>query len=73
MCRRVYLIIIFTLHIRPMIAYSSYVENVGYLRDIRRLESLQHRWTHEVEAMSQMAYVDWLKFYKLFYVKGHLI
>ena len=40
-----FMVSLFVSHIRPLIDYCSCVWNVGYLADVRRLESLQRRWT----------------------------
>ena len=51
-CRgRDFMTILFVSHIRPVIDYCSCLYNVGYLGDMRRLESLQRRWTREVDGM----------------------
>ena len=45
-CRsKVFMVSLFVSHIRPIIDYGSCLWNVGYLQDVRRLESLQRRWT----------------------------
>ena len=60
-------------HIRPLIEYASCVWNVGYLRDSRRVESLQQRWTREVVGMNGLDYVSRLRNIGLFSIKGRLL
>ena len=42
---------LYVANIRPLLDFSSTVWNVGYLMDARRLESVQRRWTREVEGL----------------------
>ena len=60
-------------HIRPLIEFNSCVWNVGYLCDIRRLESLQRRWTSEVEGIGGLEYPNRLLSLGLFSVRGRLL
>ena len=60
-------------HVRPLIEYGSCVWNVGYLGDMRRLESLQRRWTREVDGLGGVEYVRRLHALGLFSVKGRLL
>ena len=60
-------------HIRSLLEYCSTVWNVGYLGDARRLESIQRRWTREVEGLSGLEYVDRLKTLDLFSIRGRLL
>ena len=60
-------------HIRPLMEYGSCVWNVGYLGDVRRLESLQRRWTREVQGMVGLEYVTRLRRLGLFSIKGRLL
>ena len=45
-------------HIRPIIDFYSNAWNVGYLGDIKLLESVQQRWTREIADVSHLAYVE---------------
>ena len=48
----------FVSHIRPIMDFHSNVWNVGYLGDIRLLESVQQRWTTEIAEVSHLAIVE---------------
>ena len=73
-CRaREFMVTLFVSHVRPIIDYCSCVWNVGYLGDVRRLESLQRRWTKEVEGLRGMEYVVRLRECGLFSVGGRLL
>ena len=73
-CRsKVFMVSLFVSHIRPVIDYGSCLWNVGYLRDVRRLESLQRRWTREIEGLGGLSYVSRLKEVGLYSVCGRLL
>ena len=59
--------------ILPLIEYACYVWNVGYMRDNRRLESLQRSWIREVVNMNGLDYVSGLKNIGLFSIKGRFL
>ena len=59
--------------ILPLIEYACYVWNVGYMRDNRRLESLQRSWIREVVGMNGLDYVSRLRNIGLFSIKGRLL
>ena len=60
-------------HIRPIIDYGSSVWNVGYIGDMRRLESIQRRWTREIVDVRGMDYGSRLKTLGLHSVFGRLL
>ena len=60
-------------HIRPIMDFCSNVWNVGYLGDIRLLESVQRRWTRKIADVSQLAYEERLKVLELFSIFGRLL
>ena len=64
---------LFVVHIRPIIEYCSSVWNVGYMGDIRLLESLQRRWSREIAGCSHLSYEDRLVKLDLFSVAGRLL
>ena len=64
---------LFISHIRPLLDYCSCVWNVGYLSDVRRLESVQRRWTREVGGLGHMEYGDRLRALGLFSISGRLL
>ena len=68
-----FMVTLFVSHIRPLIDYSSTVWNMGYLMDIRRLESLQRRWTREVAGFEVLEYGIRLRRLGLFSVYGRLL
>ena len=63
---------VYVTHVRPIIEYCSCVWNVGYLGDVRRLESVQRRWTREVDGMALLEYKDRLRKLDLFSIYGRL-
>ena len=65
--------ILFVSHIRPVIDYCSCLYNVGYLGDMRRLESLQRRWTREVDGMRGLDYEERLRECGIYSVRGRLL
>ena len=60
-------------HVRPLIEYGCCVWNVGYLMDVRRLESLQRRWTREVAGLDGLVYSARLHRLDLFSIRGRLM
>ena len=68
-----FMVTLFISHIRPTIEYCSSVWNVGYLLDVRKLESLQRRWTREVYGMQQLDYPTRLRRLSLFSIRGRLL
>ena len=73
-CRsKEFMMTLYITHIRPTIDYCSSVWNVGYLGDVRKLESLQRRWTREIEGMGGMEYPDRLAELGLFSMYGRLL
>ena len=74
LCRSVdFMVTLWVSHVRPLIEFNSCVWNVGYLRDLGRLESLQRRWTREGEGMVNVNYPERLKRIGLFSVRGRLL
>ena len=69
----IFMVTIFVSHIRPIMDFCSNVWNVGYLGDIRLLESVQQRWTREIVDVSQLAYEERLKVLELFSIYGKLL
>ena len=73
-CRgKEFMVALFISHIRPIIDYCSCVWNVGYVGDVRLVESLQRRWTREVLGFERVQYCDRLKSLGLFSVFGRLL
>ena len=73
-CRSIgFMVTLWVTHIRPLIEYGSCIWNVGYLQDVRRLESIQRRWSREVQGMGGLDYAARLRSMGLFSVKGRLL
>ena len=68
-----FMVTLWVTHIRPLIEYASCVWNVGYLGDLRRLESLQRRWTREIAGVGELRYELRLKEIGLYSIKGRLM
>ena len=68
-----FMVTLFVSHIRPIMDYCSTVWNLGYMGDIRRLESVQRRWTKEVVGLSGMSYHSRLVRLKLFPIYGRML
>ena len=60
-------------HIRPVLEYASTVWNIGYLQDLRRLESVQRLWTRQVKGLEEEDYETRLQPLDLYSVKGRLL
>lgn len=67
------MLFLLTTHIRPIIEYASCLWNTGYQGDLHLLESIQRRWTKQIESVRDLEYGDWLCALNLFSVKGRLI
>ena len=68
-----FMLTLFVTHIRPIIEYCSSVWNVGYLGEVISVESVQRRWTREIEGMVGVSYGDRLRALSLFSVYGRLL
>ena len=68
-----FMLTLFVTHIRPIIEYCSSVWNVGYMGDVRSVESLQRRWTREIDGMVGVDYEERLRVLDLFSVYGRLL
>ena len=64
---------LFVTHVRPILEYCSCVWNTGYLGDLKLLESVQRRWTKEVDGLSSRPYSERLRALDLFSVRGRLL
>ena len=60
-------------HIRPLIEFCSPVWNLGYIEDMKRLESIQRRWTKQVDGLLHVEYYHRLKSLNLYSVWGRLM
>ena len=64
---------IYKTHIRPLIEFGSTVWHTGYLGDLKLLESVQRRWTREIEGLAELSYSERLKDLNLYSVQGRLL
>ena len=64
---------LFITHIRPILDYASCLWNMGYMGDVRNLESVQRRWTKRVMGFERLPYSERLKELDLHSVKGRLL
>ena len=64
---------LFVTYLRPHIDFCSCVWNVGYLADVRRLESLQRTWTKEIAGFSGLSYRERLRKLDLYSIYGRLL
>ena len=68
-----FMVTLFVSHVRPILDYCSTVWNLGFLGDMRKLESVQRRWTREVTGLSRTDYGVRLQRLKLFSVLGRFL
>jgi hypothetical protein len=68
-----FMVSLFVMHIRPLMDYCSSVWNVGFLGDLRLLESVQRRWTRNVDGLAELDYFSRLKQLGLFSIKGRFL
>jgi len=68
-----FMVTLFVTHIRPILDYCSTVWYTEYVHDMDLLESVQRRWTKQVEGMSELDYGTRLRILNLFSIKGRLL
>ena len=64
---------IFVAHVRPILEYCSVIWNLGYLCDMRSLESVQRRWTREIDGLGHLGYRERLEELGLYSIFGRLL
>jgi hypothetical protein len=64
---------LFISHIRPLIDFASPVWNTGYIADLKLLESVQRRWTKNVDGLREFPYAYRLEVLNLYSIKGRLL
>ena len=64
---------IYKTHIRPLLEFGSPVWHTGYLGDLRLLESVQRRWTKQIDGLHDLSYFVRLKSLNLYSVQGRLL
>ena len=68
-----FMVSLFVSHVRPMMDFCSCVWNVGYIMDVRLLESVQRRWTREVTGIGHLSYQERLRTLTLYSIYGRLM
>ena len=61
-----FMLFLLTTHIRPIIEYCSCIWHTGYQGDLRLLESVQKRWTKQIESVKEIEYGDRLRALSLY-------
>ena len=64
---------IFIAHICPIMDFCSPLWNTGYIGDCRSLESIQRRWTRDIDGFSNLSYHDRLSRLSLYSVWGRCL
>jgi len=59
--------------IRPILDFCSSLWNLGYVGDMRMIESVQRRWTRQIRGMEELSYDERLRRLNLYSVKGRLL
>ena len=67
------MISLFVSHIHPLLDFASPVWNIGYLGDLHLLESVQRRWTKNIDGMTELSYAHRLEALNLYPIKGRLL
>ena len=70
---RAFMLPLYITHIRPLLEYSSSLWNLGYVGDLKLLESVQRRWTKSIRGLEELEYAVRLRALNLFSVKGRLL
>ena len=74
LCRSAdFMLSLFVSHIRPLLDFASPVWNTGYLGDLHLLESVQRRWTKNIDGMTELSYAHRLEALNLYSIKGRLL
>lgn len=68
-----FMVTLFQSDVRPLLDFASQVWFTGFLSDVRLIESVQRRWTKQVDGCSEMPYNERLRVLNLFSIKGRLI
>ena len=64
---------IYKTHVRLLLEFGSPIWHTGYLGDLRLLESVQHRWTKQIDDLQDSSYADRLQVLNLYSVQGRLL
>ena len=68
-----FMVSLFVSHVQPILDYCSSVCNLGFVGDVRNLESVQRRWTGQITGMDGLSYVSRLRRVGLYSVRGRCI
>ena len=66
------MVTLFTSHIRPLLDYCLTVWNLGYIGDVKELESVQRRLTKEVDGCAELSHAERIKRLNLLSVWGRM-
>ena len=73
-CRsKEFMVTVFVAHVRPLLEYCSVLWNVGYIQDTKKLESIQKRWTRQVDGLEEFSYQERLRDLGLYSIYGRLL
>ena len=64
---------IFVSDIRPILDFCSSLWNLGYVGNMRMIESVQRRWTRQIGGLEELSYEERLKRLNLYSIKGRLL
>jgi hypothetical protein len=68
-----FMMTLFSAHLRPLLEFSSCVWNTGFIGDLRLLESVQRRWTRQIDGLGELHYASRLAALDMYSVKGRLL
>ena len=68
-----FMVSLFVSHVRPILDYCSAVWNSGYVGDIRKLESVQRRWTRQIVGLEGLDYPARLRRVGLYSIAGRML
>ena len=73
-CRsRDFMMALYIAHIRPVLEFSSSLWNLGYVGDMKLVESVQRRWTRQIDGLQDLSYAERLATLDLYSMKGRFL
>ena len=73
-CReKSFMVSLFVSHVRPILDYCSSVWSLGFVGDVRMLESIQRKWTRQIMGMEGLDYPSRLRSAGLFSISGRMM
>ena len=63
----------FTTYIRPLIEHSTILWNTNYVTNTRKLESIQRRWSSNIQGLKDISYAERLQSLDAYSIKGRLL